>query len=67
MTAPKTIVIRRGRENDALCVSVLATQVFLETYAGGGIRPDLAREVLVTGGQKPRDSGGEKARRGLSG
>lgn len=47
MTASKTIVIRRGRESDALCVGVLATQVFLDTYAGGGIRPDLAREVLT--------------------
>ena len=47
MTTPKTIVFRRGREGDALCVSVLATQVFLDTYAEGGIRPDLAREVLT--------------------
>ena len=47
MAAPKTIAIRRGRENDALCVAVLATQVFLDTYAEGGIRPDLAREVLT--------------------
>ena len=47
MTAPKTIAIRRGREDDALCVAVLATQVFLDTYAEGGIRPDLAREVLT--------------------
>jgi len=47
MPAPKAIVIRRGREDDALCVAVLATQVFLDTYAGDGIRPDLAREVLT--------------------
>ncbi len=47
MTAPKTITIRRGREDDALCIAVLATQVFLDTYAKGGIRPDLAREVLT--------------------
>jgi len=47
MTTPKTIAIRRGREDDALCVAVLATQVFLDTYAEGGIRPDLAREVLT--------------------
>jgi len=47
MTTPKTIAIRRGRENDALCVAVLATQLFLDTYATGGIRPDLAREVLT--------------------
>jgi diamine N-acetyltransferase len=31
---------------DALCLGVLSMQVFLETYAPNGIRPDLAREVL---------------------
>lgn len=31
---------------DALCLGVLAQQVFLDTYATGGIRPALAREVL---------------------
>lgn len=31
---------------DELCVSVLAMQVFLDTYATQGIRPDLAREAL---------------------
>lgn len=40
--------IRRGSAEDALCVGVLAMQVFLETYATEGIRPDLAREVLAT-------------------
>ncbi len=40
--------IRGGNAEDALCVSVLAMQVFLETYATEGIRPDLAREVLAT-------------------
>ena len=30
---------------DALCISVLATQVFLDTYATDGIRASLAREV----------------------
>jgi GNAT superfamily N-acetyltransferase len=30
---------------DALCISVLGTQVFLDTYAADGIRPSLAREV----------------------
>ena len=30
---------------DALCLSVLATQVFLDTYATQGIRPAIAREV----------------------
>ena len=32
---------------DALCLGVLATQVFLDTYATAGIRPALAREVLA--------------------
>lgn len=32
---------------DALCVGVLALQVFLDTYAPDGLRPDLAREALA--------------------
>lgn len=32
---------------DSLCIGVLATQVFLDTYAADGVRPDLAREVLA--------------------
>jgi ribosomal protein S18 acetylase RimI-like enzyme len=36
---------RTATEPDALCLSVLATQVFLDTYATEGIRPALAREV----------------------
>jgi diamine N-acetyltransferase len=36
---------RRANSSDALCLSALATQVFLETYATEGIRPWLAREV----------------------
>jgi diamine N-acetyltransferase len=39
--------IRQGRADDALCLGVLATQVFLETYATEGIRPDLAREAVA--------------------
>jgi GNAT superfamily N-acetyltransferase len=31
---------------DALCLSVLGTQVFLDTYATQGIRPAIAREVV---------------------
>jgi len=31
---------------DALCISMLGTQVFLDTYAPDGLRPELAREVL---------------------
>ena len=38
---------RTGYPADALCVGVLATQVFLDTYAKEGIRPDLAREALA--------------------
>lgn len=40
------VEFRIGNEADALCVGVLAIQVFLDTYAKDGIRPDLAREVL---------------------
>ena len=38
---------RRATTEDALCLGVLATQVFLDTYAPQGIRPDLAREALA--------------------
>ncbi len=40
------IDFRQGRPADAICVGVLATQVFLDTYATSGIDPKLAREVL---------------------
>jgi diamine N-acetyltransferase len=40
------ITIRRAHAEDALCLGVLGTQVFLDTYAGSGIRAALAREVL---------------------
>lgn len=36
---------RVAATSDALCIGALATQVFLDTYATGGIRPALAREV----------------------
>ena len=36
---------RKASADDALCLGVLATQVFLETYAVDGIRAALAREV----------------------
>jgi len=36
---------RRADPADAVCLSALATQVFLETYATCGIRPSLAREA----------------------
>jgi diamine N-acetyltransferase len=41
------VTYRAGGPADALCLGVLAMQVFLDTYATGGIRPDLAREALA--------------------
>lgn len=46
MTAAAAIGYRRATPDDALCLGVLALQVFLDTYAVNGIRPDLAREAL---------------------
>ena len=43
---PAPAVLRAARPDDALCLSVLAMQVFLDTYATDGIRPQIAREVL---------------------
>jgi len=40
------LAIRAAVPDDALCLGVLGTQVFLDTYATQGIRPALAREVL---------------------
>ena len=45
MTFAAGVSFRSGLPADALCVSTLATQVFLGTYALDGIRPSLAREV----------------------
>jgi GNAT superfamily N-acetyltransferase len=45
--APYGFLYRKGISTDALCVGVLATQVFLDTYATAGIRAQLAREVLA--------------------
>jgi diamine N-acetyltransferase len=39
------ITLRPARADDALCLGVLATQVFLDTYATDGIRPAIAAEV----------------------
>ena len=36
---------RLATRDDALCIGVLATQVFLDTYATSGIRAGIAREV----------------------
>src|SRR4051812_2016574 len=46
MSSIARVAYRRGVPGDELCVSVLATQVFLDTYATNGISPDLAREAL---------------------
>lgn len=40
--------LRPACPDDALCLSVLALQVFLDTYALEGIRPAIAREALTT-------------------
>lgn len=45
--APAGVNFRAGTPNDALCISVLAMQVFLDTYATNGLRDDLAREALI--------------------
>jgi len=50
------LVLRDASRDDALCLSVLAMQVFLDTYATGGIRPALAREVLQTYSQGAFDA-----------
>ena len=39
------MLIRPGRADDALCLGVLASQVFLDTYALKGITQTLATEV----------------------
>jgi diamine N-acetyltransferase len=40
------IVLRPATKNDALCLGILSTQVFLDTYATSGINADLANEAL---------------------
>jgi ribosomal protein S18 acetylase RimI-like enzyme len=46
VTVRAATAFRTAVASDALCIGVLATQVFLDTYATEGIRPSLAREVL---------------------
>lgn len=41
------ILYRPATADDDLCLGVLSTQVFLDTYAPQGVRPALAREVLA--------------------
>lgn len=38
--------LRPGLPSDAVPIAALATQVFLDTYATQGVRPDLAREAF---------------------
>ena len=45
---PFEVLLRNAKPEDALCLSVLAMQVFLDTYATEGIRPAIAREVLAS-------------------
>jgi diamine N-acetyltransferase len=40
--------LRAATPDDALCLGVLATQVFLDTYATQGIRAVIANEVLTS-------------------
>jgi ribosomal protein S18 acetylase RimI-like enzyme len=40
------ISFRRGNGEDAITISALAVQVFLDTYATAGVRPDLALEAF---------------------
>jgi len=42
---PPDFAYRRATQDDTLCLSVLATQVFLDTYATKGINIDLAKEA----------------------
>ena len=46
VTPVPEVALRMAGPADALCIGVLATQVFLDTSAMDGIRPSLAREVL---------------------
>jgi ribosomal protein S18 acetylase RimI-like enzyme len=46
MFHPVNIGIRPAAQGDAICLGVLATQVFLDTYATNGINSDLAIESL---------------------
>lgn len=47
MTNLASVRLRDALPEDALCLGVLATQVYLDTYATAGIRPLLARAVLA--------------------
>lgn len=42
----RSIDFRSALPGDAVSIAALATQVFLDTYATAGVRPDLAREAF---------------------
>lgn len=42
----QSLQLRPGQQSDALTVAALSVQVFLDTYATDGVRPDLAREAF---------------------
>lgn len=44
-----TIEVRPATGADVGCLAALAVQVFLDTYATDGVRPDLAREAFSSG------------------
>ena len=47
MTSPSAAVtLRVAESSDTRCIAVLATQVFLDTYATEGIRLSIAQEAL---------------------
>lgn len=46
MPATALIILRPARIEDALCLGMLATQVFLDNYAPAGIRAAIANEAL---------------------
>jgi len=46
MLPPPDLHLRPATQADATTIAALAIQVFLDTYAADGVRPDLAREAL---------------------
>lgn len=49
--------LRAGLPGDAPTLSVLAIQVYLDTYARDGVQPDLAREALRAFAAEALDAG----------
>lgn len=51
------MVYRQAFADDALCLLVRASQVFLDTYATNGVNLDLANEVMsvLSKGSRVRD------------